>query len=78
MNSNCKNKVPYSVQSGWDYKTVETTCGGTDVYGGIAECEKCRSVRERNNAPPPGYCRHGVFVLTDHDIPCAACEFGED
>ena len=26
--------------------------------------------RSRND-----YCKHGVFKWTDHDIPCAACEF---
>lgn len=74
----CQNDVSYYIPHGWDYKEVLTRCGTTDVHGERAECGDCQAVRELAGRPPHGYCRHGVYVLTDHDMACSACEFDDD
>lgn len=75
----CSNPVDQLVPKGpyGDYKTVTMKCGQTSIHGDPLECEECAIKRKRKNGPPPGYCKHGVFINTDHDIPCGACEFGE-
>jgi len=73
----CENEVTQTVPSGYDYKTVVMRCGQTSVNGDPLECHDCYKARVAANKPPPGYCRHGRFINTSHDIPCAACEIGE-
>jgi len=73
----CENKVHQMVPRGYDYKEVIMRCGQTSIHGDPLECSECRAKRKAANKPPPGYCRHGVFINTDHDIPCSRCEFGE-
>jgi len=73
--SRCENKVAQTVPSGWDYKTVLLRCGSTSVHGDPLECDECRAARK--DKPRPGYCKHGVFINTDRDIPCGRCEMGD-
>jgi len=43
-----------------------------------ADCGSTQSHAVFHN-PKEGccYCRHGVYLHTDYDIPCGACEFGD-
>ena len=72
----CENKVHQTYYRGWETRTVAMRCGQTGLQGDPLECSECRAERSKTNKPPPGYCRHGVFINTDRDIPCAACELG--
>jgi hypothetical protein len=70
----CENKVGQMVPKGYDYKEVFLRCGSTSLQGDPLECGECRKKRTQANRPPPGYCRHGTFINTAHDIPCGRCE----
>jgi hypothetical protein len=52
----------------------QTTLGNGDNLGEAYE-QVCEAIESRQETD---YCKHGVFRWTDHDIPCGACEFGED
>ena len=37
----CKNDVEFTIENGWDYKTVIIKCGNTNPYGKRAICNTC-------------------------------------
>jgi hypothetical protein len=75
--SNCKNRVAYTVPSGWDYKTLDYACGNTGLDGEAVMCEICENKILKGKMDRPGFCKHGIRI-SEYDCDCWRCETGEN